>query len=254
MNKGPVTHEEMVTEGLNIMAILRVLLRRIWIIALATVLCFGGVFLYSATMITPTYTSSFSAYVNNRISIEGVGSTSINDMNASMGLAYVYQEIIVSRSVLSEAAEKAGGEVTYAQLAGMVTSSISENAPVVTVFVESTDPALSAKLAQAIAETAPAHVKRVVEGSSMQVVDPPVEASSPSSPNELQNALVGALAGLVISAVAVVIIEIINDRVQSSEDLELRYHITVLGAIPDIEQALKNQKNTAYSRQGGKKV
>lgn len=251
MNTTSGNREASTRESLNITAIFRILLRRIWIIVLVTILCFGGMFLYSETMITPTYVSSFTCYINNRINMDNIGSTSVNDLNASMGLAYFYQEIIVSRSVLQDAVKIADADMTYVELYNKVTTEVSENAPVITVMVEDTDPERAAKLASAIADAAPIHGKRIVEGSSLQIVDEPIANYGRYSPNSLQNALIGGFTGMLLCMVALVLIEMFNDRVQSSEDLELRYNITVLGTIPDIEQAQKNQSSRFYGKKGG---
>ncbi len=251
MNTTSGNRESAAQYTINIAAIGKILLRRIWIIVLVTILCFGGMLLYSETMITPTYVSSFTCYINNRINMDNIGSTSVNDLNASMGLAFFYQEIIVSRSVLQDAVKIADADMTYAELYHKVTTEVSENAPVITVMVEDTDPERAAKLASAIADAAPIHGKRIVEGSSLQIVDEPIANYGRYSPNSLQNALAGGFAGMLLCMVALVLIEILNDRVQSGEDLELRYNITVLGTIPDIEQAQKNQSSGFYGKKGG---
>ena len=225
----------------DIFGLLQLLLKRSWIIAAATAVCCIVALLYSVILITPTYRSGFTTYINNRNTPQSTGSTSVSDLSASMGLAYVYAEVIVARPVLTEAAQKCG--LTYSQLAGMVETTVSENAPVISVFVEATDPTQAANLAQAIADTAPAHVKEVVEGSSMKIIEPPIVASSPYAPNHTRNALIGALVGFLLSAAVIITVEMIHDKVDKPEELEERYQITVLGSIPDTLAAEKQDSH-----------
>lgn len=239
-NPNPNTNEGTV----DLFALLQMLLKRSWIIAAATAVGCILALLYSVTMITPTYRSGFTTYINNRNTTQSTGSTSVSDLSASMGLAYVYAEVIVARPVLTEAAQKYG--MKYEQVAGMIETAVSENAPVISLYVEATDPILAANLAQAIADIAPAHVKEVVEGTSMKIIEPPIVATAPYAPNHTRNALIGALVGLLLSAATVIVIEMIHDKVEKPEELEERYQITVLGSIPDMLAAEKHD-----SRYGG---
>lgn len=228
----------------------QVLLKRAWIIIAATVI-FGLVaYVYSAFFITPRYKAYFTAYVNNRITTESVQTTT-GDMSASMGLVYVYQNIITSRAVLAPAAEACNAN--YASVASGVGAAVSENAPVVTVVVETEDPQLSLAVAQQIAELAPVKVAEVVEGSSMRIIDSPVVLRTPSYPNVTRNTLIGLVLGLVLSTLAVVVGDLAYDDVQGASDMERRYNLPVIGHIPDMVQAEKTGDRYGYRKAGAER-
>ncbi len=220
--------------------------RRIWAIILAIAVCGVGAYFYSATMITPTYRTSFTAYVNNRIEMESMGQTNYSDLSTSIGLAYLYEEIITSRSVLMEAAQKCG--ISWGESASMVTTSVAENAAIIQVFVEATDPDVAVNLAQAITEVAPDQVARVVDGSSMRIVDPPLRPSSKYSPSNRRNAVCGALVGAVLSAIAVIVLDMLNNKVRIDDDLQSRYGLAIMGTIPDVTQTDKHHGEYSYRR------
>ena len=224
----------------------QVLLKRAWIIVAATLLLCLLCYAYSSLFITPKYTANFTAYVNNRIT-ESV-QTSSGDMSASMGLVYVYQDIITSRSVLSPAAEACN--VSFTKVANGVSVTVSETAPVLTVVVTTDDPMTSLAIAQQIAELAPGKVAEVVEGSSMRIIDTPVTYRRPSSPNVTRYALVGAVAGLLLSSLAVVVSDLVYDDVQNGTDIERRYNLPVIGHIPDMVQAEKTGDRYGYRKAG----
>lgn len=247
--------------SLDVKVILRAVLRRLWIIVLAAVLVFTAVYMYCSWFVSPVYASGFTTYINNRL-VPTTNGTTISDLNASMGLAYVYQEVLVSRSVLTEAAEKCGVDLPYSALASMVTPTVSETAPVISVYVYSTDPRFSRDYATAIAEVAPNHVNRVVEGSAMQVIDPPLLPASPVLPRKARTATIGAVIGGLLAVLAVVLLELLHDKVQDAQDLENRYQVLVLGSIPDISAAEKHDfryygkrygKQYGYGKNGGGK-
>lgn len=241
-------------EGLTIdlSRVVQALLKWAWVIV-AAALIFGLVaWIFSATMITPTYRSGFTAYVNNKQTTTS-GSTTTSDLNASIALAYVYGEIIQSRTVLSEAAEKCGLDYSYKNMSGKVSISVSNTTAIINVYVEDTSPETAMALAAAIADVAPDHVARVVDNSSMRIVDEPILSTSQYAPNNGTNALIGALLGILAAVAVVIVLEVLNDYVQSGEELEKRYGVIAIGVIPDMEQAEKIHSNYGYARAGGRK-
>lgn len=242
-NKSTETERE-----LDLARIGRVLLKRAWLIVAVSLVMALVSFIWSALFITPTYQSYFTAYVNNRMNTDTGVNTSTGDLTASMGLVYVYQDIITSRSVLSAAAEECGTD--YNRVLNGVSAYVSETAPVVTVVVETTSPKLSLKLAQKIAELAPSKVAEVVDGSSMRIIDEPVAPTGKHSPNNLKNALLGAAAGLVVAVLVCIISDVIHDDVQDGADLERRYSVPVIGHIPDMFMAEKSVDRYNYRKAG----
>lgn len=221
----------------------QLLLRRWWMLVIVA-LIFGTVaYMYSVVFMEPTYVSGFSAYVNNRAEQEGKLNTSNTDLVASVNLVPVYQQIITSRSVLEVAAQECG--VTTKMVKNSVSTSSSEDAAVLTVFVKTNDPQLSMDIANVIAREAPVKVAEVIEGSSMRIIDPPIKPSSASGPNYSQNFWIGAAVGAVLMALILVSVDFLCDFVQNSEELEKRYQLVVIGHIPDIYAAEKESNKQA---------
>lgn len=250
-----VTQMKETEKEVDVMRFVWALLRRWWVIALVTAVFGACAFLYSSAMLTPKYSTGFSTYVNNKLEMDGIGSTSVSDLNASRGLAYVYQSVITSRSVISQAVESCKRQGVYpadGDAKFSISASLTENAPIIHVQVEATDPAFAFALANAIAASAPAQVERVVEGSSMRIIDAATMPTTNSYPNNTRNALLGAIIGLALSCTAVIALELVFDKAQGEADLEKRYGVTVLGVIPDFVLAEKNAGY--YNKQNGRYV
>lgn len=223
---------------IDIFQLLQILWKRAWVIVLITVICGVAAFAYSSLFITPTYRSYFTAYVNNRVeNFEGNGSTSTSDLNASIGLTYLYQDIIVSRSVLLDAAEECGLDYSYSRLQSMVSTEASNDSALISVYVVDTDPALATRLAAAIARVAPIHVERMRDGSSMRILDEPTQPTGKYAPNNTRNALLGAVAGFVFSVAVILTADLLNDKIQDADELERRHNLVVIGIIPDLGAA-----------------
>ena len=221
---------------INLARIGRALLKKAWLI-LIVALIFGVVsYVYTAYFVTPVYRSGFTAYVNSQMSTDESGNVSVSNLNASIGLAYAYSEIITSRSVLMDAAQECGYDIPYDTMRGKVSIAISDSTAIITVYVQDTDPVRATKLASAIAEMAPYHVERVVDGGSMRVLDEPVQPGGKFAPSNAKNTILGAMIGLLLTAVLIAVVETINDKVQDAQELESRYQIAIVGNIPDMSK------------------
>lgn len=247
MNESQTPIQQTEEREIDVVRLLQILWKRAWIIALVTVVFCVATYLYSALFITPTYRSDFTAYVDNQMTTaENNGSTTTSDLNASIGLTYLYEDIIVSRSVLNDAAAKCGLDYSYKKVRGRVSTSVAEDAALITVYVVAKDPQEAMDLAKAIAEVAPDHVARMKEGSSMRILDEPVLPEQKFAPNNTKNAMLGALVGFVLSAVVVLAVDLLNDIVRNSEELENRYNVIVVGSIPDLAATDRNQDSYGY--------
>ena len=98
------------------------LLRRIWVILLATVLCGALLFSYAAFFITPLYEASTLLYVNN--SSFSVGSTSFSisssEISAAKSLVATYQVILKTRMTLNDVIRLGELDYTYEELCEMI--------------------------------------------------------------------------------------------------------------------------------------
>lgn len=233
---------------IDIFRLLQIVWKRAWLIGLVTVIFCVAAYLYSALFITPVYRSDFTAYVDNRMTTaENSGMTTTTDLNASIYLTYLYEDIIVSRSVLNDAAAACDLDLSYRHVKAMVSTSVAEDAALITVSVVATDPQVAKDLATAIADIAPDHVARMKEGSSMRILDAPILPESKYAPSNTKNAMLGAVVGFVLITVLVLVVDLVNDIVRNSEELEHRYNVVVIGNIPDLASADKGQDNYAYA-------
>lgn len=244
MSEIPATHPKDVEVEIDMFRLLQIFLKHAWLIITVTIACAVTAYLISACLIPPTYRSSFTAYVNNRVSASESGGTTTSDLNASISLTYLYQDIIVSRSVLTDAAQRCGISSTYDKLLDKVTTTVSESSGLITVYVTDTDPVLAMQYASTIAEVAPGHVERIRDGSSMRILDEPVLPENKHEPNILISTFVGAMVGFILCSAIVITVDLVNDVVNSADELEQRYHVVVIGTIPDISAMENNSANS----------
>ncbi len=237
-----------------------VFLKRVWVILLAVVIFAACGFTYTKLFITPMYKAQFKAYITNTNEVMGTeetenttGKTNTGDLNASIGLMYLYNEIICSRSVLIDAANDIGLNYGYGTLRNMVTTTLPEKASMIQVNVSASNPKIARDLAEAIAKRAIVRGAEIEERSTMTVVDDPVEPSKPYAPNTSKNMMLAAVVGGVLTYAFFVVVDLINDRVMNSEDLENRYSVVVVGRIPDMSSKSREYRyryKYSYRRYG----
>ncbi|MGA2924488.1 MAG: Wzz/FepE/Etk N-terminal domain-containing protein [Solirubrobacteraceae bacterium] len=73
---------------------------------------------------------------------------------------------------------------------------------------------------------------RAVTNGNVQVVDPAQPPSSPSSPNVKRDAAAGAIAGLVIGLALAFVLDLFDRRIKDTEELEQLYGLSALSMVP----------------------
>ncbi len=220
---------------IDLSRLLRALLRRWWVLFSATV-C-GGLLLFSIAffILTPRYTATATMYVMNSTSS---GSSMTNsDLTASQSLVDTYIAILKTRTTLEQAIEATGVSYTYEELSDMVSANAVNSTELFEISVTSTDPEEAAALANALAELLPDRFTELVGGTAAYLADRAVPPSEPSSPHVTRLTLIGLIAGLLLSAAAVVILDLVNDEICRDEELmQLHPDIPILASIPNLQE------------------
>ena len=85
-------------------------------------------------------------------------------------------------------------------------------------------------------EVAAKKIKAVTKVDDVTTLESATKPSHPSSPNVKKNAVIGALAGVFLAIVAILVAEVLDDRVRRPEDIEETLGMTLLGVVPDIDK------------------
>lgn len=241
--------------------------RRAWIIVLVGVICAAMLFSYAYFFVTPQYSASIKIYVNNTYGTNSPGFSS-SQLSAAQSLARTYMVILKSRTVLQEVSELTELPYSYKQLEGMVVSTTVHETEVFETTVTCANYKHAAKIANAIAQVLPDKIAAVVEGSSVRVVDYAVENSARVSPSYQNYAIIGMAAGVLLSAVVVIVLDLLDNSIHSEEYLEETYKdMPLLAVIPDAENPkaygyykgyyrgyyVSNEKQQAPKKTGGEK-
>ena len=243
------------TVEIDLKELFLILKKKLWVIAICAVLVAALVFMYTALFVTPMYTAQISVYVNNRTVNSNNSGIASGDLAVAIQLVNTYIHILQDEAVLEQVIEKANLDYTPEQLKGMVKAEVVEDTEVFRVEVSSPDPALSARIANTIAEIAPDAISGIIEGSNAKVFSPAKVPTKASSPSYAFNTIIGAFAGVVLAAIAVILQNMLDVRVKGEADLQKICPIPVLGMIPELtDESLNGKKRTPINKlvKGGK--
>ena len=220
--------EETEIDLLEIFYLLRAKL--VWLI-LAFVI--GGVIAGSIThfMITPMYMISASS-----------GSVlDLSDFNIGTSLSQDYTELIKIRPVFNEVIDNLNLDMEYEDLLKKVSISVVGDSRLLAVSVEDNDPKLAQSMVNELVDTAVTYIPKVVP-------------DEPSSPNLAKNIILGAVVAMLLVAVIFVVRMLMDDSLNTAEDVEKEFGIMPFTVIPegDIEE-ISDEVEKAISKEKKKR-
>ena len=254
-------HNKQDVQEIDLLKLLKVLWKRVWLIVAAAFL--GGVafFVYTFFFITPQYQSSALLYVNNN-SLD-IGSTKLNitsgDISASSSLINTYCVILKSRTTLEQARFEGELPYTYEQLKAKVNGSAEGSTPIFKITVTDPNPEMAANICNTVVEIMvdpSSGISGIVEGSSVSVIDYAVVARSASSPSYMKNTAIGMLIGFVLACGVVILISLMDTTIREEGYLLEKYKdIPILATVPDLIEDLEETYygyGSAYAKAGEK--
>ncbi|MBT0943292.1 capsular biosynthesis protein CpsC, partial [Streptococcus lutetiensis] len=107
---------------------------------------------------------------------------------------------------------------------------------VISISVTDTDAQRACDIANTVREVAAEKIKAVTKVDDVTTLESATKPSHPSSPNVKKSAAIGALAGVFLAVVGILVAEVLDDRVRRPEDVEEVLGMTLLGVVPDIDK------------------
>lgn len=232
---------------INLFELIEALWKRVGIIVVCTSLAAILAFSVTLFLITPKYQADVLIYVNN--SSASSGSTDIIDsgeITAAKSLVDVYIIIAKMRSTLEAVIAETGVDLKYEALSDMITAVAVDDTEIFRLTVTDSDPQRAALIANTLADLLPEKIAKIVDGSSVRIMDYATVPTSKSSPSYSKNVMIGAVMGLVLCSGVIVLIEILDDKIKNADLLVQRYEVPLLAEIPD----LYAKKHSTYKYYG----
>ena len=195
--------------------------RRFWLVILGIVVCGSGTYVFSKHE-KPIYQATAVIVINAL-------PTSSNDTLSKVALAPTYAQIVANPGVLQPVLNMHAG-MTLQQLDEKLTVLAEPNTQLVDVTIQDSDPQEAAQLANQIGQSfvhyASSQFPGTVQLLPAQVPDVPIK------PKPLLNAELAALAGLGLAIALIYLLEWIENRPRSPEEVQQAMNAQVLAVIP----------------------
>lgn len=217
---------------MTLLELLTLLRKHLKLVVLLPIACMVVMGLVSVLMMGDTYTARTDMYVLASSSDDASTAALSSDLSASQMLTNDVATLLQSDRVMNDAADRVGLD----DLDGYDIEVSSETTTrVITLSVTGSDPQGTANVANALAESISDVAQEVMNVESVNVIDEAATPEAPSGPNRLLYVAVAAMAGLFAAVAIVVLMDVIDTRVRSAEDVEEMLGLPVIGRIPEMK-------------------
>lgn len=228
---------------IDLLELAGVIWRRMPVIVLVALLFSVVVMLYDKVIVTPMYEST------TKISVLAKQSDTLtnSDLQASTLLTKDYVELVktrdVTESVIAELGLMSDEEMmTHEELLDKMTVASVSDTRMITISVLDEDPYVACEIANAVREHASSHILKVLDTQAVNVAEVANIPTDSVNPKTLRDGLVGAVVGAFVTAAVIVIMFLMDDTINTSEDIEKYLGLSTLGIIPLDEKQRKGKK------------
>ena len=192
-------------------------------------------------VVVPKYTATTEILVNQRHTNDNNGQA-YNNQQADIQMINTYKDLITNQVILNKVSHELGSTKTVreygrsysmpvAKLKGAIKISNQQNSQVFSVAVETDDPNMSAAAANTIARVFKEQIKKIMSVNNVTIVSRAAVPDSPSSPNIKLFTLVGAVLGLLLSVVYLIVKELMDTTIKDDEFMTEELALDNLGHI-----------------------
>ena len=223
-----MNNQEANTIEIDVLSLLRTIWRKKFLILLTAILTTGLAFAYSAFLVTPQYDSTTRLYVVNQSSDNVAGITN-QDLQAGSFLVKDYKEIILSQDVLKNVTTTLG--ITD-DIKEKITVNIPVDTRILSISVRDSDPNQAATIANTLRDEAAKKIIEVTKVSDVTTLEAALPAEKPSTPQTKRNLVLGFVAGAFLATALVLVLEVLDDRVKRTQDIEEFLGMSLLFLVP----------------------
>jgi len=221
-------------EQIDLRELFGILIKRLWVIVLITIMSvlISGVVTFF--LLVPVYETSTTLMVTRAQDITETH-LQYQDILISHRLVNTYREITTSNRVLYRVIDALGIEMSADEMRAMVAVTSLRDTEIIKISVENTDPAFASNLANAIAQVFMEEVVEIMRIENVHIIDEAMLPENPVRPRPLLNIALAGVLGFMLGLGLIFLIEYLDNTVKTSESIEKRLNLPVLGVIPSFD-------------------
>ena len=218
-------------ETIDLKEYFQIIRKRAWIIALITSVAVVMSAIISFFVLSPVYEATTTLIVNSD-KTPGTQVVTGDQINVSEKLAVTYGEIIKSKSVINGVSKELGLSTEYQKMVDKITVSPIKDTQIISISVQDTNPKRAEDIANAIPSVFTKEVKRITKANNVKIIDKANLPKHPIKPNKIINILIAAVLGVMISLFVVFLLEYMDNKIKSPQDIEKHLGLPLLGVVP----------------------
>lgn len=219
-------------EVIDLREYLSIIKKKWFIMAILCVVCVAASTVYSFFIAKPVYQAETTLIVKTE-KTEGTNTVTSDQIKTTQQLAVTYGEIIKSRKVLDDVIKNLNLEESYGSLSSKISVSTVSDTQIIKVSVQDTNKSNAAKIANEIPKVFAKEAIRIADANGVEVIDKAQTPVNPVSPNKKMNILIAGVLGVMIGLFIIFIIEFLNTKIKTPQDIEKELGLPLLGVIPE---------------------
>ena len=227
-----------VVKSIDIMQLLRVILRKWFIVVIAGIVAAVIGFIYSSYYITPLYRASSTMLVDLRNSVHE--DLSAEQVNVAEKYVSTFAYIMKTNTVLQPVINDLGLKESVSSLASKINIFTLEETLLIRVSINYPDPDLAMKIVKNIGQNAPEIINQRITSGYITEIEAPSVTIDPVTPNIPKYTVTAAVLGVALAVFVIVAFALFNNKIKSVEELQDAVDLPLLGVIPTLQK--KNGK------------
>lgn len=199
-------------------------------------------FIYTMYILKPKYTAYtklIMVQTNSDDSSKGVTST---DVSLNEKLIPTYQSIATTNSVVREVISNLGLNENEDELKKEISVTTEKSTQVIKISVTDDDPEKATDIANELSNVFSKKVSEIYKIDNINIVDKAEVPDGPSNINHKKDILILGLIGFVISIIGVLLVNLFDNTVSSSEEIEKELNLFVISEIPDCTDLISGKR------------
>lgn len=237
----------MIDKFINIEDLLYTFKKKFWIIIVITL--FTTIFgIYRVSKLQPTYVANATVFIGK--GSELVEYYSKEEVDYYSQLVSIFNELSKVDGFFDNILKKNRINRTSTEVAYGLSFSSSSNTPMVKISYSSGSDDKIEEILNAVCDELINKIKQIAPESQPTIIS---EAkSSTIYPNKKKSPLTGFVAGIIISAMIILVIDFLDDRVTSKRRLAEVLPVPVIGNIPTHEKEFRKENKDVHNKQDAK--
>lgn len=218
-------------EDIDIKRILEIIFSKKILIILILLLSITLGYVYSYYYKKPEYKSSVTILLVADESKQEKELTQ-TDLSINSSLISTYSSIAKSTNVIQKTIENLGLNISASKLQKSIEATQIDKTQFLKITVKNENPELAKNIANELAKVFTEQIKEIYNLENISIVDEAEVENQPCNINHIKDIIIFTFAGMIVSAILVMLIYIFDDTIKDEKDIERNIKLKNIGTLP----------------------